>query len=131
VINIYPGLNILLGAVKFTSVAEDSDFVALGNAWFLHFLRPLSFRFGHEFSETFCPAQCPIFGQIQKQSDIVVQMSNKSGSVSRLRSTKMYCGLIGTGAGFLPCALAFCCLYKSANAPYSILYYPGEGGVSQ
>jgi hypothetical protein len=65
VINIYPGLNTLLGAVNFTSVAEDSDFVALGNSWFLDFLRPLSFRFGNEFSETFCPAQCPILGQIQ------------------------------------------------------------------
>jgi hypothetical protein len=131
VINIYSGLNVSLSAVNITSVAGDSDFVTLGTAWFLDFLRPLSFRSGHFFSETFCPAQCPIFGQIQKQSDIVAQPYHISGFVSRLPSAKMYCGLSGRGIGFSLCALAFYCLHKSANAPYSIINHPGVRGVSQ
>jgi len=66
VINIYPGLDISMGAVNTRSFAEGSDFVTLGTVWFLDFLCPLSFRSGHFFSETFCSAHCPIFGPIQK-----------------------------------------------------------------
>jgi hypothetical protein len=131
VINIYPGLNISLGAVSTTSVAADSDFVTLGAVWFLYFLRPRSFRSGYKFHEMFCPAQCLIFGQIQKQSNILVQQRRKSGFVRSLRSTKIYCGLIGTGTVFSPSALAFCCQYNSAKAPHSILYHPRVGGDSQ
>jgi len=118
VINIYPGRDISLGAVNTTSGAADSDFVTLGTAWFLDFLRPLSFQSGHYISETFCPDQCPIFGKMQKQNNTVVQRCHKSGSVSRLRSVKNCCGLTGTGTGFSPCVLEFYCLHKSVNASY-------------
>lgn len=67
VINIYPGLDISLGAVNTTSGATDSDFDKLGIAWFLDFFRPLSFRSGHYFYETFCPAQCPKFRKTQTE----------------------------------------------------------------
>jgi hypothetical protein len=128
VIITYPGLDISLGAVYITSAAEYSDFVTLGTAWFLDFFRLLLFRSGLDFSETFCPAQLYIFVAIQKQRNIVAQPCHKSGFVSRLLSAEFYCGLSGKGTGFSRYALAFYCPDNSANAPYSILYHPGETG---
>jgi len=120
VINIYPELNMSLGAVNITPVAENSDFVALRTACFLDFHRPMSFISGHDFSEVFCPAQCPIFGQIQKQRNTVAQPCHKSGFFQQPSLSGNVLWTKWHRVDFCPCALAFFCLYSynSASTPF-------------